>query len=212
MTRIFRSLLPFLTLVVLATRCRTIARSVPADSVRDVDGNTYKTVTVGSQDWLAENLRVTRTPEGVPLSTVSPNNDASLVPTFGRLYDWEAAHRACPAGWHLPSDAEWSALDGYLGSTTGLLLRDPGYWPNQDPGAAARVSFGALPAGYSNDQGFETFFGTRAVFWTDTPQDSHFVWSRVIDTESTSLRRAPQHPQYGFSVRCLSALQPASRP
>lgn len=180
--------------------------------VRDIDGNSYRTVAVGSQVWLGENLRATRTPDGTPVTTFSPNSEPRHVALFGRLYGWDAARRACPSGWHLPSDGEWSALETHLGADAGKLLRDPEFWPREEASAAAaRPGFLARPAGYSNDQGFETYFGTRAIFWTATAQDAHFAWSRVIDGAGTSLRRAPQHPQYGFSVRCLADESPGGQ-
>jgi uncharacterized protein (TIGR02145 family) len=190
------------------------ARGAPRPDrfVRDIDGNDYPVVNVGSQVWLAENLRVTRTPEGVALPAFPPNGDPRNVAAFGRLYDWESARQACPAGWRLPTDADWSALEASVGANAGLLLRDPEYWPRREVPSTDLVHFGARPAGYFNDQGFETYFGTRAVFWTATPQDSHFVWSRGIIADTDSLRRAPQHPQYGFSVRCVSGVAPQARP
>lgn len=169
----------------------------------DVDGHTYQIVRVGSQTWFAENLRVTRTPAGEPLSTFAPNDDTANIAAFGRLYSWESACRACPTGWHLPSDAEWMILERFLGSTSALRLRDREYWPAETVAVENLVPFRARPAGYSNDQGFDNFFGSRAVFWTASRHDPDFVWSRVVSSDQDALRRAPQHPQYGFSVRCV---------
>lgn len=177
--------------------------------VRDIDGHTYHAVTIGSQVWLAENLRVTRMPDGEPLPTYAPNNEPGRVEDYGRLYSWASAQRACPRGWHLPSDAEWTALESIVGAKAASLLRDRDYWPPQvgSPGSG-RLGFRARPAGYWNDQGFETFFGERAVFWTSTARDANLAWSRVVSARDDTVRRAPQHPQYGFSVRCLQDSQP----
>jgi uncharacterized protein (TIGR02145 family) len=171
--------------------------------VGDVDGNKYPVVRVGSQVWLGENLRVTRASTGAVLATQAPDDNPSNLAAYGRLYPWESARRACPAGWHLPSDAEWTALEKFLGDKGGRRLRDPAYWPPGLPAAGDEIPFHARPAGYSNDQGFENFFGSRAVVWTASQQDDHFVWSRVLSSDPVALRRAPQHPQYGFSVRCI---------
>jgi uncharacterized protein (TIGR02145 family) len=211
MNRCLRQLLAVLVLFVsVEAGAGCGARGAPRldHFVTDIDGNAYPVLTLGSQVWLAENLRVTRTPEGAALSTFSPNDDPKNIPAFGRLYSWDSARQACPAGWRLPSDGDWSDLEGSVGAAAGLLLRDPKYWPGEAAPATDVVHFDARPAGYFNDQGFETFFGVRAVFWTATPQDAHFVWSRVIRADSDSVRRAPQHPQYGFSVRCVSDAHP----
>lgn len=186
----------------LASGCSGGKGSSGGGVVRDADGNLYSTVTIGSQVWLAESLRVTRSSDGRPLTTFSPENDPSRVALYGRLYDWETARRACPARWRLPSDEDWSLLEGGVGAGEGLELRQLDFWPHYAPRGGKSSGFQARPAGYWNDHGFETYFGTRAVFWTATPQDEHFVWSRVLDSDG-ALRRAPQHPQYGFSVRCV---------
>lgn len=181
-------------------------------TVTDIDGNRYMVVTLGEQRWLAENLRVTRAPGGEALTTFAPHDDEANVATFGRLYPWEAARRACPAGWQLPSDATWSALESFLGGSAGARLRDAASWPAGTATAADAVAFRARPAGYANDEGFDDFFGSRAVFWTATAQDDHFVWSRVLASDQPDLRRAPQHPQYGFSVRCVrNVSEPSTR-
>lgn len=167
--------------------------------VSDLDGHAYEVVTIGSQVWLAANLQTTHSTNSEVLTSHAPNGDDSLVLAYGRLYDWRAAQKACPTGWHLPSDAEWSTLETHLGSEASALLMDPQFWP--EAVALERPGFKARPAGYWNDQGFDNLFGTRAVFWTSTRQDEHLVLSRVLGREG--LRRAPQHPEYGFSVRCV---------
>lgn len=187
------------TLALLA--CAPLACGPPG--VTDVDGNRYPVIRLGAQTWIAENLRATRTPSGEPLVSFPPHGEEGNVGLYGRLYPWESARRACPTGWHLPSDAEWSALERFLGAGAGVRLRDRERWPPTTPTAEDAVPFRARPAGYANDQGFDDLFGSRAVFWTATAEDEHFVWSRVLASDRPELRRATQHPQYGFSVRCV---------
>ena len=108
-------------------------------TISDIDGNVYNTVQIGSQCWLAENLRATRYADGtdIPLGTdtssttayrYNPSNNANNVPTYGYLYNWRAVmHNStssnanpsgvqgiCPTGWHVPSDAEWTQLTDYV--------------------------------------------------------------------------------------------------
>ena len=110
-------------------------------TVKDIDGNVYKTVELGNQVWMAENLRTTRYANGesIPLGTststitsyrYNPNDNANNVPTYGYLYNWPAVMQdassssanpsgvqgICPDGWHVPSDAEWTELTDYVGS------------------------------------------------------------------------------------------------
>ena len=112
-----------------------------ATTVKDIDGNVYKTVKIGNQVWMAENLRTTRYANGesIPLGTSSstitsyrynPNDNANNVFTYGYLYNWPAVMHGsssssknpsgvqgvCPDGWHVPSDAEWTELTDYVGS------------------------------------------------------------------------------------------------
>ena len=114
-----------------------------ATTVNDIDGNVYKTVKIGTQVWMAENLRTTRYANGesIPLGTststsrttpyrYNPNDNANNVPTYGYLYNWSAVMHVsssssnnpsgvqgiCPDGWHVPSDAEWTELTDYVSS------------------------------------------------------------------------------------------------
>lgn len=191
-----------MTAVLAALVACGVRRSGPV--VRDIDGHAYHAITIGGQVWLAENLRVTRSPDGDALSTFAPNNEPARIERYGRLYNWQSAQRACPRGWHLPTDAEWTSLELFLRGKADFSLRDRTSWSGEaESPAPNRPGFGARPAGYWNDQGFDTFFGTRAVFWTATAQEAQVAWSRVLRASEDSLRRAPQHAHYGFSVRCL---------
>jgi uncharacterized protein (TIGR02145 family) len=102
-------------------------------TVTDIDGNTYRTVKIGNQWWMAENLQVTHYRDGDSIPNVidsiewaslltgaycNYNNDTALVATYGRLYNWHAigdSSNIAPAGWHVPSDSEWMQLEMYLG-------------------------------------------------------------------------------------------------
>lgn len=103
------------------------------NTVTDADGNSYPTVTIGSQVWMAKNLRTTKYRDGSAIPNITSHtgwgalttgayanydNDAGHAATYGRLYNWHAANDArglCPQGWHVPSDAEWKTLETSLG-------------------------------------------------------------------------------------------------
>ena len=172
-------------------------------TIRDVEGNEYRTVKIGMQVWMAENLRVAHKPDGAPVKSYAPNDDPNNVKAYGYLYDWETACRVCPPDWHLPSEAEWATLESYLGNSAAGKLKDIGYWKSPNTGATNETGLSARPAGYYNDQGFENNFGLRCIFWCSTRRDTHFIWTRVLSYDHADLRRAHQHPQYGFSIRCV---------
>ena len=170
--------------------------------VVDIDGNRYRTVQIGTQVWMTENLRVTRTVKGDTVVSHLPNGDSNSVNIYGRLYDWPTAISIAPTGWHIPTDDEWKTLGEHTGTFGAAKLKDSLYW-HTNLRATNETGFSARPAGYWNESGFDNRFGLTAVFWSSTQVDSHFVWSRTLSANHDTLRRAPQHPQYGFSVRCI---------
>lgn len=186
--------------------CISIALLACGDSeqtMTDIEGNRYRVVQIGLQVWMAENLRVNKAPDGAPVSSHLPNYDTSQVDVFGRLYDWSTAMRVAPKGWHLPTDDEWETLARQLGPNCAAKLKDTFHWKASKGSATNESGFSARPAGYWNDQGFDDRFGLTAVFWSSTQVDSRLVWSRTINDAHDTLQRAPQHPHYGFSIRCI---------
>lgn len=156
---------------------------VSGAAVRDVEGNAYKTIRIGSQLWMAENYRVQRTPSGHPLSSFAFNDDPERYGQFGRLYQWDTtmngaatagAQGICPEGWHVPSDDDWRALIGHLGgeSSAGRKLL---------PGQAS--GFEAYPSGGADAAGRYLYFGEEAMFWssTMTEMDRANHWGTNVD-------------------------------
>lgn len=107
------------------------------ETVIDVDGNIYRTVKIGNQIWMAENLRTTRFNNGIEIQNITAdsiwvklescaycwyNNDETFKNKYGALYNWFAVNtgKLCPVGWHVPSDEEWKILEGYVDSYYGV--------------------------------------------------------------------------------------------
>jgi len=141
-------------------------------TVTDIDGNTYRTVKIGDQVWMAENLNVTRFNDGTDLYYAT-SEDASLeLPSryycyynwdsssfseeYGALYSRNTANIAylniCPAGWHVPGDHDWIVLENYLGGSNiaGGKMKEIGtaHWDNPNSGATNESGFTSLPGGY----------------------------------------------------------------
>lgn len=159
--------------------------------VTDIDGNTYYTVTIGTQVWMAENLKVTHFNDGSDLpniidatewrNRISPaycwyNNDALTEKnTYGALYNWYAVNtsKLCPVGWHVFSIEDWSALETSLGDEgiAGGKLKESGliHWKSPNTGATNESGFKGLPGGCRNLFN-DTFIGvgTDALWWTSS--------------------------------------------
>ena len=195
------------------------------------DDNVYKWVKIGNQTWMAENLAY--------LPSVSPSRKGSgfsanyyvygyegtdvlkaqvqqNYSTYGVLYNWVAARTACPAGWHLPNDKEWKALETRLGmerydaditgwretASIGRALVPDTVWHKKRK-ARNRTGFLVIMGGYRTPfTGFQ-YLGTTAVFWTASSGGPEIAWSRTLGTGEAGVSRITDDRSHGFSVRCL---------
>ncbi|PKP29768.1 MAG: hypothetical protein CVU00_14420, partial [Bacteroidetes bacterium HGW-Bacteroidetes-17] len=131
---------------------------IPDTPVTDYDGNTYQTVKMGNQIWMAENLKATSTSNETSVAGVYIyNNSESNLAEYGRLYTWEAAKKPFITGWHLPSEAEWGILARTLGSDVAVKLKVGG-------SSGFEGKFG----GYRTYTGEYVEMGSWGVFWTST--------------------------------------------
>jgi len=203
-----------------------------SDGVTDIDGNHYDGVQIGTQCWMKQNLRVTKYANGTSItldgSTSSstpyryyPNGNASNVSTYGYLYNWPAAMNGattsssnpsgiqgvCPAGWHLPSDAEWTELTNYLGgeSVAGGKLKETGttHWASPNTGATNETGFTALPGGFRYNSGAFDLIGNNGYWWSATEGSATSAWYRDVYYNDSNVARYYGNKEVGFSVRCL---------
>jgi len=205
----------------------TFNHNLTYGSVTDIDGNIYKTITIGTQTWMAENLRTTKYRNGVAIPNVTDstvwtslttgawcnyNNDASNVQRkYGKLYNWYAAtdsRNIAPKGWHVPSDAEWSILTTYLGGeeVAGGKLKETGTfnWVSPNSGATNETGFSALPGGYC--EGFDGTFGAVGMFgkwWCTTESGTGNPLYRFLTYGYNWANRYDSFKTSGFSVRCV---------
>jgi len=167
------------------------------------DGTAYRTVQIGSQLWLGENVRFM-----VDGSWAYDGDPANKV-TYGLLYDWEGANCACPPGWHLPSAAEWTMLFDYLGGPdiAGGRLKEAGtgHWSKPNTDATNTSLFGGLPGGARRKQeGTFHGLGLFGAFWSCTEQDVEHAWGFYLGYHYSEVSlRTSTSKGFGHSVRCL---------
>ncbi len=184
----------------------------------DYDGRAYNFKKIGTQIWMTENLAYlpsvsasTVGSDNLPFyyvygnssSTVSVAKATAEYMTYGVLYNWEAAKIACPTGWHLPTDEEWTILTGFLGSPAGGKMKGTTLWTAPNTGANNESGFNALPGGNLFDGvGFNNL-GSEAYFWSSTSYNSVDTWFRGLYYNDEDVVRYHDNRSYGFSVRCV---------
>ncbi len=185
--------------MILVTGCQ-----VPkVSTVTDPEGNQYNTRTYGQSVWMTENLRSKKDRSGASIKYHFPNEDSANVQAFGLLYDYETACRVCPDGWRLPTNEEWEVLFDFNRHNDASTYKEPGFWEGEDNTNSS--AFSVRPAGAGNTEVHPNHFETRALFWSDTKEDEHFIWTYILELGRDSVRSASQHPTYAFSVRCIKA-------
>ncbi len=201
-------------------------------TVTDIDGNVYNTVTIGTQVWMAENLRTTKYNDGTSIPNVTNeglwnysttqgycwyNNDVNNKNTYGGLYNWFTVNtgKLCPAGWHVPTRTEWTTLTTFLGgeNVAGGKLKEAGttHWLSPNTGATNETGFSALPGGYRSSWGYFSISGIGAEggWWSSTDEPSLREGLQGIGyywllSYNNSVSQAPMNNfSFGYSIRCL---------
>ena len=165
------------------------------------DGQVYKTVKIGSQIWMAENLNYE-----LPESFCHEENPNSCI-KYGRLYKWESAMDACPDGWHLPTRAEWDSLISAAGgrSVAGKMLKSTDGWIYNGNGSDD-YGFSALPAGTMFIDSYGTRYkseGFGVYFWSSTRYDKNDAFSMSLHDERDGGNLLGMNKKAGLNVRCV---------
>ncbi len=224
-------LLPYTTyyLRAYATNCAGTAYGEEVSFktlVDDVDGNIYHYVTIGTQVWLVENMRVTKLNDGTPILQVTddaswsslttprycwPNNLIANKEPYGALYNYATVNtgKLCPSGWHVPNDTEGLVLADFLGgaSAAGGKLKEAGtsHWQAPNAGATNETGFTALPSGFRYWGGTFTEFRFGSYLWILRPIDSTHAVSAYLSYLSGQLLYNPdEYMPSGQSVRCIA--------
>ena len=164
------------------------------------DRKTYKTVKIGNQVWMAENLAY-KPSSGNYWAYDNNNNN---VAKYGYLYDWQTAKKVCPTSWHLPSDRDWTVLTDHLGGhqVAGAKMKSISGW--KDVGKGTNESgFNAFPGGYRNSNGHFGTIGNLGYWWSSSEYSASNAWFRVLYKKDGNVGRYNNSKANGFSVRCL---------
>lgn len=208
-------------IVILATSCKKDEEppATPPTSVTDTEGNVYKIVTIGTQTWMAENLKVTKLNDGTSITSETfdiktpgycwPDGSSGNKDVYGALYNWYAINsgKLCPVGWDVPNDSEWTTLTEYAGGTQtgGNKLKESGttHWGSSNVGATNETGFTALPAGERGNLGYITGFGGISVWWSSTETDNLNAPIWYIYSDVPNVSTGPYTKLAGASVRCI---------
>ena len=183
------------------------------------------TIQIGTQIWMSKNLDVAFYRNGDPIPQVTDatawaglttgawcyyNNDSTQGTTYGKLYNWYAVNDPrglAPQGWHIPSDAEWSALSTTLegDAVAGGKLKEAGtpHWTSPNTGGNNNSGFTGLPGGGRSKNGTFNYVGLNGSWWSSTEVITNSSWNRILYYNYGSVYRVNSNKAIGFSVRCL---------
>jgi uncharacterized protein (TIGR02145 family) len=212
------------SLAIFSVSC-TKDEEKPTEPVTDVEGNIYKTVRIGTQVWMAENLKTTKYNDetNIPLVTDSVawrnlrtpayciynKNDTSYKRTYGLLYNGFATDsgKVCPTGWHIPAKEDWQKLREFLADSVseGGRLKESGteHWKSPNQGATNISGFAALPGGMRYFEGSFTAILYYTCFWSSTDIDQADKWFLSLYYDDAKINISHVSKKHGFSVRCI---------
>jgi len=205
----------------------TLNSGINPVTVTDIDGNVYQTVTIGTQVWMSENLKVTQYRDGTPIPNVSDagkwteltsgaycnfNNEIYNAATYGCMYNFYAvadSRNLCPTGWHAPTDSEWTTLETFLSYSSpspGGNLKEAGtsHWISPNTDADNSSGFTALPGGYRDgSNGRYYYLGIDGYWWSASEYYALHAFCRKLFYYDASVFRTTYSKGDAFSVRCV---------
>lgn len=189
------------------------------NGVTDIDGNTYKSILLGKQEWMMDNLKVTKFKNGQPIPHIQDSivwnawksgayvfykNDTK----HGILYNWMVVNDArgvCPTGWHIPAGFEWDTLAKFLGGdeVAGGKMKAKLHWETPNTSATNESGFHALPKGMYGVNGSFNNIGKNAYWWSSTEHGVSSAWGREIGFNESGLFAGHGDKRDGLSIRCI---------
>ncbi len=221
-----------LTSILFPHKNKILAQNLgkPGPNITDTEGNTYKTVYIGTQTWMAENLKVSKYSDGTPIPNITDNaqwsnlttgawayynNDTTNNAKYGKLYNWYVVSpttngnkNICPTGWHVPSDAEWKLLIDFLGgaSLAGAKMKEVGIinWNTSNINATNSSLFTGVPGGSRNIIGVYDDIGSVGGYWSSTELDRNSAFYFHLYYNNDLVGRYDELKVSGISIRCLN--------
>lgn len=207
----------FMVLICFLVSIRSISQVI------DIDGNIYKTIIIGNQEWMAENLKVEHYRNGDLIPRVQDEEEWKALRTgswcyyqnkpengliFGKLYSWYAVNDKrglAPKGWHIPSNEEWDELVEYLGGKeiAGKKMIDPTLWGNNNIDASNESGFTAIPSGCGLTNGYTSQYSCDAFYWTSSQYDNENAWFRMLLIGWTDLFINSTKKKFELAIRCI---------
>ena len=207
------------------TAISTVEAFTAASAISDIDGNTYNTVTIGTQTWMQENLKTTHYRNGDAIPNVTDNtawaalttdaycnynNDLATSSVYGKLYNFYAIadyRYLCPLGWNIPTTAQWTILTDYLGgeSIAASKLKESGttHWQSPNTGATNSTNFTALPGGSRIGDGTYASLVGFGHWWSSSESTSTTALYRAMGYDGENVRSYDNSKKLGLSIRCL---------
>jgi uncharacterized protein (TIGR02145 family) len=195
------------------------------DPLKDIEGNTYKTIRIGTQTWMAENLKTTILNNGTQIPQIINsedwrnlytegycwyNNDPDANrDTYGALYNGftVSTGELCPTGWHIPTREDWLTLREFLSDTIngGNSLKETGpeHWLPSNISADNSTGFSALPSGIRYFEGTFSSINSFTSFWSGTETSQNELWYISLYSGNSGVSMHHISKKYGFSVRCV---------
>ncbi|MDD3078478.1 MAG: FISUMP domain-containing protein [Paludibacter sp.] len=195
----------------------------PAEDITDNDGNTIKIVNIGTQTWMAENLKNLKYRNGELISNLTSATDWSNATfgaccyydnditnaEYGLLYNWNAVNDSrniAPVGWHVATHDDWTTLINYLGTdSAGTKLKELGFdhWSATNTEATNSSGFTALPGGLRNTNGSFGDINDIGYWWTSTEYDTNDARYWYLNSNKIDIHKDYDSKMYGYSVRCV---------
>ena len=199
-----KNLMLILTFIFISVTAISQQNSKSQGVVTDHEGNSYRTIKIGDQLWMAENLNTIHYSSGEKINSFCYDYDTAYCNIFGRLYTWDALNvdtnsdslpGICPSDWHVPTDEEWSVMLDSIGGfqSAGIALRRGKY-------SDFNLRWGG---NYQSDLNIFSFIDRKVYFWSSTEFSNNTAWMRMTGANTKNVNRSTVPKEYAFSIRCV---------